>query len=241
MALINLHLGKPATQQQISILLVEDDAEVSHSLARLLNQQGYLTQQCANGKDALLLALNQSFHLILLDKLLPGLDGLELLKRLRKHRNTPVIMLSACGAEEDRIKGFSGGADDYLPKPFNIKELLLRIDALLRRSQQILATHASQDTLEDGALRLNSQTHTASFQQQALELTPIEFELLWTLVKHKQEILSKASLYQWVLNKPFSRYDRSLDMHISNLRGKFAHISAHALIKTVRGQGYCYS
>jgi len=228
-------------RHKMNILLIEDDTEVSHSVAHLLNQQGYATQQCANGKDGLMMAINRAFHLILLDKLLPGLDGLELLRRLRQHRDTPVIMLSACGAEQDRIQGFTGGADDYLPKPFNMLELLLRIDALLRRSQHTIASHEHTHILEDSHLRLNFHDQSVMVAQQAVELTPIEFELLWTLVKHKQEILSKASLYQWVLHKPFNRYDRSLDMHISNLRAKLAAVTAgKPLIKTVRGKGYCY-
>lgn len=222
------------------ILLIEDDREVSNSVAEILNKKGYHTVQSYNGREGLVTAINQQFHLILLDKMLPELDGLELLHRLRKYRDTPVVMLSACGAEQDRIDGFSSGADDYLPKPFNMTELLFRIEALLRRSMSSAKSETCAGQIKDGAICLDTKKKCLASSEGDIELTPIEYELLKTFLTHKDEVLSKPYLYQLILNKPFSRYDRSLDMHISNLRSKMAPLVEAHKIKTIRGQGYCY-
>lgn len=222
------------------ILLIEDDADVSDSVAELLTRQGYHVRQCFDGRDGLTTAINQSFHLILLDKMLPQLDGLEVLQRLRKYRDTPVIMLTACGAEQDRIDGFTGGADDYLPKPFNMTELQLRIEALLRRSMAAAKPAQQSKTIEDNGLRLNTALEQLEVEDEPVELTPIEFALIKTFVTHKGEVLSKPYLYQLVLKKPFSRYDRGLDMHVSNLRAKLGKYSNIGRIVTFRGQGYCF-
>lgn len=228
--------------QPARILLIEDDRVVSDGLADVLRPKGYNVRQCFDGKDGLMAALNQTFDLVLLDKLLPVMDGLEVLKRLRRHRNTPVMMLTACGAEQDRIDGFSDGADDYLPKPFNMTELLLRIEALLRRSMGLLQPKASADSaLAEAGLTLDNRSQQLSCNGQDIELTPLEFDLLQMLSTNRTEVLSKPYLYQAVLNKPFSRYDRSLDMHISNLRAKLATVLPDKqLIKTVRGKGYSF-
>ena len=222
------------------ILLIEDDREVSHSVAELLRNKGYHCVQSFNGREGLVMAINQNFDLILLDKMLPELDGLELLQRLRKYKDTPVLMLSACGAEQDRIDGFNGGADDYLPKPFNTTELELRIVALLRRSRNHNKPVRSGAIITDGDLVLDTHNQQLTIAGQEVELTPIEFELLKTFLGHKDEVLSKPYLYQLVLKKPFSRYDRSLDMHVSNLRSKMNMPDEAKRIHTVRGQGYCY-
>ncbi|EAR59506.1 response regulator transcription factor [Neptuniibacter caesariensis] len=222
------------------ILLIEDDREVSNSIAEILSKKGYHTVQSYNGREGLVTAINQQFHLILLDKMLPELDGLELLHRLRKYRDTPVVMLSACGAEQDRIDGFSSGADDYLPKPFNMTELLFRIEALLRRSMSSAKSETCMGQIKDGTICLDTKNKCLASSDGDIELTPIEYELLKTFLTHKDEVLSKPYLYQLILSKPFSRYDRSLDMHISNLRSKMAPLVETHKIKTIRGQGYCY-
>lgn len=226
--------------QPARILVIEDDREVSNSVVAILKKKGYHAVQSFNGREGLITAINQTFHLILLDKMLPELDGLELLQRLRKYRDTPVVMLSAAGAEQDRIDGFNGGADDYLPKPFNMMELLLRVEALLRRSMGTKRIESSPSTLTDGPIRLDTKNKCLLTETEGIELTPIEFELLKTFLTHKEEVLSKPYLYQLVLCKPYSRYDRSLDMHISNLRSKMAEVVPSQRIKTIRGQGYSY-
>jgi two-component system response regulator PfeR len=225
--------------QGAHILIVEDDAQVRDDIAHVLHNRGFHITQCDNGKDGLNTALKQHFHLILLDKMLPQMDGFDMLNKLRSHVDTPVILLSASGAEEDRIAGLSIGADDYLPKPFNMTELLLRIDAILKRSRVFQSAEHNQQTLCIQDLSVNVAEKQAILHGERVNLTPIEFELLHTLMSQKNEILSKAYLYQKVLRKAFSRYDRSLDMHISNLRSKLTLIdSQHPYIKTVHGKGY---
>lgn len=221
------------------VLIVEDDPQVREGITHVLHNRGFHITQCDNGKDGLNTALKQKFHLILLDKMLPQMDGFDMLNGLRKHVDTPVILLSASGAEEDRIAGLSIGADDYLPKPFNMTELLLRIDAILKRSRVFQSAEHDQQTLHIQNLSINVVEKQALLNGKLVNLTPIEFELLHTLMSQKNEILSKAYLYQRVLRKAFSRYDRSLDMHISNLRSKLTLIdSQHQYIKTIHGKGY---
>jgi two-component system response regulator PfeR len=222
------------------ILLIEDDRSVSDSIVELLNKKGYHCVQRYDGREGLVVALNQNFDLILLDKLLPEMDGLELLQRLRKRKDTPVLILSACGAEQDRIDGFHGGADDYLPKPFNSTELELRIIALLRRSQNNSRPIKSGAVITDGKFVLNTHNQSLSISGERVVLTPIEYELLKTFMTHKNEVMSKQYLYQLVLKKPYSRYDRSLDMHVSNLRSKMQVNNGDQKILTLRGQGYRY-
>ena len=221
------------------ILLIEDDCDVSNAVARLLKKKGYHCVQSFDGREGLITALNQNFDLILLDKLLPSLDGLVLLNKYRQYKDTPVLMMSACGQEQDRINGFTGGVDDYLPKPFNMTELELRMDALLRRSRWQIKPLKNGRTIKDGILALDTHEKQATAAEQSLDLTPIEFELLKVFIEHKDETLSKPYLYQLVLKKPYSRYDRALDMHVSNLRSKLLSVGISQKIVTVRSQGYC--
>lgn len=220
------------------ILIVEDDDTLSEQLSDLLIQNGYQTVRCHDGPSGLTAAISDSFQLILLDVLLPDMDGITLLNRLRKSRQTPVMMLTACGAEEDRITGYSSGADDYLSKPFNPKELLLRIEAILRRtfSRQKLQ---SSFCLEFKGLMLRKDQCRVYFEGRELVITPVEFRLLWVLVDHRHQVMSKPYLCQLVLERSFNRHDRSLDMHVSKIRRKLnAAGMEDNLIQTVHGQGY---
>ncbi len=222
------------------ILIVEDDKTLSNQLAALLTEKGFCTAQCFDGQQGLLTAYGEKFDLILLDVLLPTLDGFSVLSRLRKKQQTPVMMLTACGAEEERIEGYTQGADDYLPKPFNFKELILRIDALLRRSMPDKSPQQPSLTLEQDGLILCRSQQQAIFNDQDLGLTPIQFKLLWTLADHRGEILNKPYLSQVVLERAFSRYDRSLDMHLSRVRRKLLDAGlAPERLSTVHGKGYC--
>ncbi|TFH84896.1 response regulator transcription factor [Billgrantia azerbaijanica] len=229
------------TQRRPRVLVVEDDRTLNGQIARLLEGKGYQTHQCFEGEGGLLSALGQRFDLILLDVLLPRLDGFEVLDRLRKTRQTPVIMLTACGAEEERILGFSRGADDYVPKPFAFTELLLRIEALLRRTLGTTDQRADPEALSVGPLTLERGTLAVRYAGEPVTLTPIQFRLLWVLVLHQGEALSKPYLYQVVLEREFSRYDRSLDMHLSRVRRKLAAAGMAAdRLQTVHGKGYCF-
>lgn len=226
------------------ILIIEDDLALNEQVTALLTKHHYHVHQCTDGEQGLSAALSLNFDLILLDARLPKLDGFSLLTSLRKHKKTPVIMVTACGAEEERIQGFRQGADDYLAKPFNITELLFRIEAILRRTlvdptEAVKST--SQQHLEVDMLQLNKHDMTLSYAQQAIKVTAIQFKLLWALVTHQDEVLSKPFLYPLVLDREFSLYDRSLDMHLSRIRKKLiaAGMSANR-IETAHGRGYCF-
>lgn len=224
-----------------SILVIEDDRTLNGQIARLLEDQGYRTEQCYEGDSGLISALGHCFDLILLDVLLPKLDGFEVLKRLRKTRQTPVMMLTACGAEEERIRGYRRGADDYLPKPFGFTELQLRIEALLRRTLGNTDQRADPDELSAGPLKLERVSLAVHYVDTAIALTPVQFRLLWVLMLHQGEVLSKPYLYQLVLEREFSRFDRSLDMHLSRVRRKLVDAGMAAdRLQTVHGKGYCF-
>lgn len=223
------------------ILIIEDDHTLNHQISALLNDGGYQTVQRFDGRQGLVSALNSAFDLILLDVLLPGLDGFNVLTKLRQKRQTPVMMLTACGAEQERITGYSNGADDYLSKPFNTTELMLRIEAILRRTRHATVLQSQQAVIRTPEFELNRKLSSVSGDGQTLVLTPIEFKLLWSLVSRSGEVLSKPFLYQSVMNKDFSRYDRSLDMHLSRVRRKLTKAGIDAShIATVHGEGYCY-
>ena len=223
------------------VLIVEDDPTLNHQISRLLAARGYSAHQCYEGEGGLLSALSERFDLILLDVLLPSLDGFEVLSRLRKTRQTPVIMLTACGAEQERILGYSCGADDYVPKPFSFTELMLRIEALLTRTLGNRDQRADPDALTVGPLTLNRTNLSVYFGETSVTLTQIQFRLLWILLRHQGETLSKPYLYQVVLEREFSRYDRSLDMHLSRVRRKLVEAGMPPdRLQTLHGKGYCF-
>lgn len=221
------------------ILVIEDDKELNVQICEMLAANGYSVEQSFDGEDGLIRALSNQHQLILLDVMLPKRDGLSLLKRLRMSSQTPVIMVTAKGAEQEKIEGFSQGADDYVAKPFNTTELLLRIEALLRRSQN-LGVLSTKDEINYENLNLKLKPQEVKVDEQALDFTPIQFKLLWELLMHRGEVLSKAYLYQRVLNRNIGAYDRSLDMHLSRVRKKLneANGPGHKL-QTSHGKGYC--
>jgi len=222
------------------ILLIEDDSTLNNYLADLLTNAGYVVEQCFDGVSGLKLAQTQQHQLILLDKMLPKLDGVSLLKSLRETSKQLVIMISAKGAEEERILGLIHGADDYIAKPFNSQELLLRIEGLLRRSQPQVTTEKLIEISIDG-LTLNSAKQIITVNNQEVDFTPIQFKLLWELISQQGIIVGKAELYQAVLNKKLGIYDRSLDMHLSRVRRKLNEANwLGDRLQTVHGKGYCF-
>jgi two-component system response regulator PfeR len=230
------------SKKNIKLLVVEDDISLNNQLADLLRNREYQVEQSFDGEEGLLKAISTHFDLILLDVLLPRRDGFSVLKHIRKSKQTPIIMLTACGAEEDRIKGFSKGADDYLPKPFNMEELTLRIDAILRRCGATANRQSSPNELYVAPLRLNQRKQIIYYEDHPFTLTPIQFKLLWVLISHQHEVLTKPYLYQVVLEKEFSQYDRSLDMHLSRVRKKLINLGMAAeRLKTVHGTGYSFN
>jgi two-component system response regulator PfeR len=217
-------------------LLVEDDSRLRLDLERQFCQRGFSVTTCANGDQGLVAVHQSRFDLVLLDIMLPGIDGLSLLDDLRRERSTPVMLMSALGAEQDRITGFTRGADDYLPKPFSLAELDARIDALLRRAS---LDRAREVPRPPGSLQFDDDLQDVSRNREQAGLTHSEYRLLATLNAHAGEALSKSFLYQSVLHRAYTRLDRGLDVHVCNLRRKLAAIGAQQVqIQAVRGQGY---
>ncbi|WP_394252317.1 response regulator transcription factor [Vibrio profundi] len=228
-----------------SLLVVEDDIALNEQLTDLLSNQGYQVTNCTCGQDALDMLKAKHFDLILLDVDVPNIDGFSLLNFIHTNHKAPVIMLTAYGAEEHRIRGFQSGADDYISKPCSFTEISLRIEAVLRRTrshfQSPIVNHAS--VAEYKELTLNKSEHTVIVQthekQPEIHLTPIQFKLLWVLIQNAGSIQSKPYLYQAVLERDFSQYDRSLDMHLSRIRKRLiSEGMANERIQTVHGKGY---
>ncbi|WP_240695166.1 response regulator [Corallincola luteus] len=225
----------------MKILIIDDDRALCELLAELLALDGYELTMVHDGKLGLAKARTTQFDLILLDVMLPGLNGMAVLKELRQHQDTPVLMLTARGEETDRVLGLEFGADDYLPKPFSDRELLARMRAILRRTNVSKSDEPTSDRLSVGELSLYPGRQEAKWQDERLDLTSTEFALLLQLVKAKGEILSKDYLNQAVLGRALHPFDRSLDVHVSNLRKKLPQRSDESdWIRTVRGKGYLW-
>ena len=221
------------------LLLVDDDVELTELLSSLLTLEGFDVQTANNGLEALQ-KLDESHELVLLDVMMPKLNGLDTLKEIRKVSNVPVMMLTAKGDDIDRVLGLELGADDYLPKPFNDRELVARIRAILRRS--VPPSNNVDDTkeilsFENVTLYLTRQT--AMYDEKNLNLTDYEFKILHRLIESKGNIVTREELSLEVLGKTLSPFDRSLDMHISNLRRKLPERESKlSWFKTLRGKGY---
>ena len=220
-------------------MLVDDDVELTELLSSLLTLEGFDVQTANNGSEALQ-KLDESHELVLLDVMMPKLNGLDTLKEIRKVSNVPVMMLTARGEDIDRVLGLELGADDYLPKPFNDRELVARIRAILRRS--VSPSNNVDNTkeilsFENVTLYLTRQT--AMYDEKNLNLTDYEFKILHRLIESKGDIVTREELSLEVLGKTLSPFDRSLDMHISNLRRKLPERESKlSWFKTLRGKGY---
>jgi len=232
----------PVSVGQPRILSIEDDPVLGAYVHEHLGRSGFQVTWCQNGQEGLNIAQRQPFDVVLMDILLPGLDGLQLLTQLRQSHSTPVLLMSALGAEADRISGFRLGADDYLPKPFSMVELHVRIEAILRRVALDRRPPAVAPAVVSGTLRFDDDNCDVFFRQQAAGLTRSEFRLLETLHRNNEEVLSKAFLYQHVLQRGYAAHDRSLDMHISQIRRKLKAIGyTEREVRTVWGKGYVLS
>lgn len=223
------------------ILLVDDDREITSLLEELLELEGFEIIVAYDGEQAISM-IDDSVDLLLLDVMMPKKNGIDTLKELRQNYQTPVIMLTARGSELDRVLGLELGADDYLPKPFNDRELIARIRAILRRSnwsEQQQEPENNSGTLQVDKLRLNSGRQEASFDGATLELTGTEFTLLYLLAQRLGQVVSREYLSQEVLGKRLTPFDRAIDMHISNLRRKLPERHDELpWFKTLRGRGY---
>lgn len=218
------------------ILAVEDDSLLAAHLHQHLRRRGFDVTLCHGVDDHTDLQAWSGYDLILMDILLPGRNGLQLLGELRERFMVPVILMSALGAEQDRIVGFSQGADDYLPKPFSLGEMDVRIDAVLRRVAYERSALPS-DEVEPPTLRPDTR-QDMRLGNAVVSFTRIEYRLMEVLLAHPAEVLSKPFLYQQVLHKPFSQQDRVLDMHVSHVRRKLAAIGYAGHLATVWGKGY---
>ncbi|WP_107328263.1 response regulator transcription factor [Metapseudomonas otitidis] len=224
------------------ILAIEDDPVLAAHLADHLGRRGFEVVLQHDGEAGLGLARREPFDLILLDILLPGRNGLEVLGELRRERGVPVILMSALGAEQDRIAGFSRGADDYLPKPFSLVELQVRVDAVLRRVAYERRGAVTAAALEEPGLQFDEVKGDVACEGSWAGLTGTEYRLLETLVRHAEEVLSKAFLYQQVLHRAYSQHDRSLDMHVSHIRRKLVAAGyTNGRVETAWGKGYLFT
>lgn len=220
-----------------SILLVEDDQDLCSLMTDYFKQHGFHVEAAHDGPRGLMCALEESFDLIILDVMMPVLDGFEVLRQLRKRSGTPVIMLTARTARSDRIAGLDTGADDYLPKPFDPEELLARIRAVLRRAGK---SGAAPQEVEAGGVRLNPHTREAWYFGELLEITSLEFDVLELLVRAAGRTVSRDELAAAIYQRRSTPYERSLDVHISHLRKKLEN-GHRTPIRTIRGIGYQFA
>ena len=215
------------------VLVADDERNIRHILDFSLHAEGFTVLSAHNGEDAFKLAVEERPDLVILDVMMPGQSGLDVLRTLRRHSETPVLMLTARGDDIDRIVGLELGADDYLGKPANPRELSARIRAILRRTDP-----ATPSSIQVGALRLHPAARQASVNDKPLALTATEFDLLSLLSSRAGEVITKAEISQQVLGKRLGPHDRSTDVHVSNLRRKLEDAGMTQPIRTVRGVGY---
>lgn len=221
------------------ILLVDDDAELAEMLAEYLHSEGFATGIALEGARGVAEALTGQYDLVVLDVMMPGMNGIEVLGRIRLQSRIPILMLTAKGDDLDRIIGLELGADDYVPKPCTPRELTARIRAILRRTQGALS--APPETLKEGPLQMQPQKRQVSWGGQALDLTSTEYSLLEALVRNAGRVVSKNELSEAALGRPLARFDRSIDVHLSSIRHKLAALpGGDACIQTVRGRGYLF-
>lgn len=224
-------------QRQLSLLLVDDDVELCGMMGEFFAQEGHQLECIYNGREGLAAALNGSYDLVILDVMLPILDGFEVLQRLRRRKDLPVIMLTARVQQQDRIRGLDAGADDYLPKPFDPDELLARVRAVLRRSESLARAEAEEIVI--GNIRVNPTTREAWLNDQLVDLTAAEFDLLEMLMRSVGRVVSRDEITAALFEREATPYDRFLDVHISHLRKKLE--GGRGLIRTVRGVGYVFT
>jgi len=227
------------------VLVIDDDIELCELVAEYLEPEGFSVDVAGDGLEGVERALADTYAIIVLDVMLPSINGFEVLRRIRAKSRTPVLMLTARGADVDRIVGLELGADDYLPKPFNPRELVARIQAILRRTQGTPLHHASTTSsviFTVGDVRLNTGARTVHRGGEFVELTTAEFDMLATLLAKAGRVVSREELAEAALGRPLAPLDRSVDMHVSSLRRKLgSEVGGVERIKTVRGTGYLYS
>ena len=212
------------------ILVVEDEPDLQRALARALRDEGYAVDAAENGADGLFNAESTDYDAIILDVMLPKLDGWEILKRLRKTKKTPVLLLTARDTSRDRVRGLDTGADDYVVKPFDLPELLARLRALIRRS-----VNKTTNQIEIGGVTVDTAAKKISRAGQPVELTAREYALVEFLALHRGEVVTRTQLYEHLFDEDDATLSNLLDVHVSNIRKKLG----AEFIVTRRGHGYC--
>jgi len=229
-------------QAGIKVLLVDDDRKFCRLVQEHLNSMGYMVTVAHTGSEGLEMAASGNYQAIILDIMMPGMDGFEVLRRLRRTSDIPVLMLTALGEETDRIVGLEMGADDYVPKTFSIRELLARLRAVIRRhvkSEDQKRQSTTGDTLTVGDLRINLSSHAVQLGEQDICLTSFEFDLLLSLARSAGCVLTRDQLLNAVAGRDYEVFDRSVDVHISSLRKKLGDDPRNPVyIRTIRSTGY---
>ena len=228
----------------MKILIVEDDKKLCRLVADYLEPMGYEVEAAHNGTQGLQMILSGDYHAVILDVMMPQMDGFEVLKRLREESDIPVLMLTARGEETDRIVGLEMGADDYLPKTFSSRELLARLRAVTRRhivSERQAASATKDKVLIFGNLEIEQSSRTVRLDAKPLNLTPIEYDLLTSLARSAGRVLTRDQLLDAVAGRNYEVFDRSVDVHISSLRRKLGEDPRNpGFIQTVRTAGYMF-
>ncbi|NEJ69628.1 response regulator [Rhizobium phaseoli] len=220
------------------VLLIDDDAELTTLLQEYLIEEGYDVATDTDGRAAIAAAAGNTVDIIVLDIMMPRMNGIEVLQRIRKLSQVPVLMLTARGDDVDRISGLNLGADDYVPKPCSPGELAARLRAILRRAGQP-AAGAATDTIRAGQLVIHSGSRSAEWRGETLELTGTEFSLLEVLARSAGQLVSKQDISKRAFGKPLTPFDRRIDVHISSVRQKLGlREDGQSWIQSVRGQGY---
>lgn len=224
------------------ILVIDDDVELCHLVSEYLQAEGFTTECVHDGESGLKKATVGDYVLAVLDVMLPGINGFEVLRRIRATSRLPVLLLTARGEDVDRIVGLEIGADDYLPKPFNPRELVARIRAVLRRTHgEGSGAPAAPDVVTVGDVELDPATRTVRLEGKPVDLTSVEFNLLEVLLREAGRVVPRERLVNAVLSRKFSPFDRSIDMHVSKVRKKLGDTDNDEHIKTVRGVGYIFA
>ncbi len=230
-----------AEQVMERVLVIDDDVGLCELVGEYLQPEGYSVEAIHNGERGADRALEGEHDLVVLDVMLPGTNGFDVLRRIRAKSRIPVLMLTARGDDVDRIVGLEIGADDYLPKPFNPRELVARIRAVLRRTQPLESTSTQRELLSIGDIEMDSNTRNVRRGGEVVELTGVEYDLLEIFLRNAGQIVKREDLVKEVLGRELSTFDRSIDMHVSNLRKKLGHqLNGLERIKTIRGVGYIY-
>lgn len=224
------------------ILVIDDDVELCNLVGEYLEAEGFQIECVHDGESGLKKATAGEYLLAVLDVMLPGINGFEVLRRIRATSRLPVLLLTARGEDVDRIVGLEIGADDYLPKPFNPRELVARIRAVLRRTRTDgNGAPAAPDVVTVGDVELDPATRNVRLEGQPVDLTSVEFNLLEVLLREAGRVVPRERLVNAVLSRKFSPFDRSIDMHVSKLRKKLGDTDNDEHIKTVRGVGYIFA